>query len=179
MGRHWERQDAGYSCYSGFLHMEAMHTNPIIICFCSILYYKDLSEHLRRYRKQRRMLASNGEFAGADVKVQMNEFTGRLCEDDFGLAAAHPNGGGASNGGFDDSISARKQLIRREYKTQVVIRWHLFAIMSMNKDLIKYRKIKKVKREKREKEGVLGKIKKRVQSLCCRKKEDEFQVSSL
>lgn len=178
MGRHWERQDAGYSCYSGFLHMEAMHTNPIIICFCSILYYKDLSEHLRRYRKQRRMLASNREFAG-DVKVLMNEFTGRLSEDDVGLAATHPNGGGTSNGGFEDSISARKQLIRREYKTQVVIRWHLFAIMSMNKDLIKYRKIKEVKkRDKREKEGVFGKIKKRVQTLCSRQKE-ECQVSSL
>lgn len=56
LGRHLEDMDEGYTTYSGFLHMEACHTNPVLICFCSILYYKDLNEHLRRYRNEKRRI---------------------------------------------------------------------------------------------------------------------------
>ncbi len=31
--------------------MESAHTNPIMLCFCSILYYKGLSEHIERTHK--------------------------------------------------------------------------------------------------------------------------------
>ena len=47
-GRLFERKDNGYSAYTGFLYMEAGHTNPIMITFCSLLYYKGLSNHVRK-----------------------------------------------------------------------------------------------------------------------------------
>ena len=129
MGRHFERQDAGYSSYSGFLHMEAMHTNPILICFCSLLYYKDLSEHLRRYKIQRRAVLSSPEFDATNTKIYLSKFTGRLYE--------------------PISPSSFHRTPTKNYKTRVVIRWHLYLRMTLNKDIIKYRKVHATKHEKK------------------------------
>jgi hypothetical protein len=46
-GRHLENMDNGYSSYMGFLYMEAAHTNPILVTFCSLLSYKGLDDHIR------------------------------------------------------------------------------------------------------------------------------------
>jgi len=159
MGRHFERQDSGYSCFSGFLHMEAMHTNPIIICFCSILYYKDLSEHLRRYKKQRRDFMNGIDSNG--IHVQVNKFTGRLSD-------------GSINLDDDDKMMSRKKLIRRNYNTRVVMRWHLYLRMSLNKDIIKYRKMYINKNKNIQIESLIGKIKKNITNICNRKEESKF-----
>lgn len=162
IGRHWEGLDAGYSCYSGFLHMEAMHTNPIIICFCSILYYKGLTEHLHRYKKQRRALMLNGELESG-MRVEMRDFTGRLSISPIKLD--EPSGHSHLDGdGQNENATSRIKLMKRTYKTQVLIRWHLFLRMTLNKEIIKYRRVNLRKRDKQPplQEGVLSKIKKRI-----------------
>jgi hypothetical protein len=149
VGRHFERKDAGYSCYSGFLHMEAMHTNPIIICFCSILYYKDLSEHLLRYKKQRKALM--GEIDGGAF-MHLNKFTGRLSFGDTSIAEEN----------------SKRQLVMRVYDKRVIMRWHLYLRMTLNKEIIKYRKWNFIKKTKKPKEGIFQKIKNRVTGICHR-----------
>lgn len=139
-----------------------MHTNPIIICFCSILYYKNLGEHLRRYQKQRRALVNSGEFE-KNVKIELTEFTGRLPDEESVSLSLD-----------DDASMAQKRLIRKKYKTIVVIRWHLFLTMTLNKEIIKYRKRNNVKEKKGTQESLINKIKKRIITVCQRRQESSF-----
>ena len=161
MGRHFERQDAGYSSYSGFLHMEAMHTNPIIICFCSLLYYKDLSEHIQRYKKQRRALMNGENIDANNVRVSLNKFNGRLSEGNVSLDR---------NNTKHELVapSEKRKLMLRNYNPRILTRWHLYLRMTLNKEIIKYRKIYMVHREKKPKIGLVQKIKNKVTGLCHR-----------
>jgi putative lipase involved disintegration of autophagic bodies len=78
--------------------MEAMHTNPVIISFCSILYYARLREYMRL--KHNRIISKE--------------------------------------------IVKRSELLfgkeRKIYKKNVVNRWLLYWRLSVNKELIQYRK---------------------------------------
>lgn len=115
-----------------------MHTNPIIICFCSILYYKDLAEHVRRYRLERKAATGDG-LASHRVNFELNKFKGRL-----------------STG------QAQYCKVRKEYKKIVLIRWHLFLRLHLNKELIKLRKHyvnKKKKHSSSKKTNLAGDIK--------------------
>lgn len=42
-GRYLEKYDNGYSTYYGYLFIEAAHTHPILLSFCSLLHYKILA----------------------------------------------------------------------------------------------------------------------------------------
>ena len=167
MGRHFESMDAGYSCYSGFLHMEAMHTNPIIICFCSILYYKGLSEHLKRYRQQRHELLASGDLDNASIKIYPSKFTGQLS----GTGSERPTGSGHLTSDVEKAASSNR-LLKRNYKTRVVIRWHLYLRMTLNKEIIKYRKIYMKQREKKPEVGILQKIKQKFSKCCAGTQKD-------
>lgn len=134
-GRHFERIDNAYSCYSSFLHMESskslnfescnindlflfqVHTNPIIITFCSILYYADLDEHIRRYRHEKyamRRELSHDEF------LALRKFKGKL----------EPIGS-------DENVSLKAS---KGYNKRIVNKWHLLVMLKQNLSLIKYRK---------------------------------------
>lgn len=91
--------------------MEACHTNPVLICFCSILYYRDLSEHLRRYRNEKRRILETEEI---DYRMifKLKKFNGYLPPD-----------------------TNRKQI----YSKKNLNKWHLLLRLSLNKELIDYR----------------------------------------
>ncbi len=111
LGRHLENLDNGYSTYSGFLHMEAAHTNPILVCFCSLLYYKDLSEHLRRFKVEKQNIL-NSEELDCRMVFKLKKFVGFLppCA-----------------------------TVERDYDRLIVNRWHLMLRLAVNRELTVYR----------------------------------------
>jgi hypothetical protein len=122
-----------------------VHTNPILICFCSILYYPELGEFVRRYKIERKILLSRYAKQTETEKikkahVRINEFSGRLS--------------------FSDEIFKPK-VKSKSYKTRCIIRWRLLVILNWNKELISLRKhhlVKDVKKENKE-EGMMNKLK--------------------
>ncbi len=97
-----------------------MHTNSILICFCSILYYKDLAEHIRRYRIEKSYILSKNypiAFNFEQVSFFIKEFTGKLSDDN--------------------------KIIKEEdtkiYNKKILNKWHLFVRLSLNQELIQYR----------------------------------------
>lgn len=111
LGRHLERLDEGYATYSGFLHMEATHTNPILICFCSLLCYRDLSEHVSRFKNEKRQILETEEI---DHRMLFNlkKFVGFLPP---GLVET------------------------KAYNRNILNRWHLALRLAVNRELIVYR----------------------------------------
>jgi len=91
--------------------MEATHTNPILVCFCSLLYYPDLSEHLRRFKIEKQAILASEELDSRMV-LKLKKFVGFL--------PACPG-------------------VDREYNVLVVNRWHLILRLSLNKELTVYR----------------------------------------
>ena len=102
-----------------------MHTNPIIICFCSILYYKHLAEHIRRYKIQKRDLNLN-ENESDELFVKLTKFNGRLSISEHEHQSL-TNMYTSSNG-------------TRLYNKAIVNRWHVLLRLSINKELTFYRK---------------------------------------
>ena len=118
-----------------------MHTNPILITFCSILYYKDLGEHLHRFKVERRNHIIKDPTildADSDKHVEMNHFGRRL--------STH----------FES----------RNYNKTVLNRWHLWIRLSMNKELIYLRQNNFRRKHKDQPSiGILPKIKMKFQEL--------------
>ena len=50
-----------------------MHTNPILISFCSILYYKHLDQYVKRYVKEKMKIEKDLK----GVVVELKNFDGR------------------------------------------------------------------------------------------------------
>ena len=101
-----------------------MHTNPIIICFCSVLYYKHLAEHIRRYKIQKHDLNLN-ENDSDELFVKLTKFNGRLSisEGNESLSKFYTSHDGS-----------------RLYNKAIVNRWHVMLRLSINKELLVYRK---------------------------------------
>lgn len=53
-----------------------MHTNPILLSFCSILYYKNLREHIRQFKLERRKIENNINLNDG-FSFRIKKFTGR------------------------------------------------------------------------------------------------------
>ena len=163
MGRHFEQQDAAYATYSGFLHMEAsrrreykivsdsliinifffiiilkhettkVHTNPILICFCSILYYRDLAEHIHRFKNEKKILAismmnkeniNQNTLDEAEIYFFINKLGGQHAKDS--LNRSEPE--------FSSSRT------KKQYKKYLVNKWHVMLRLTRNKELIQYRR---------------------------------------
>lgn len=128
-----------------------MHTNPIILTFCSILYYKDLNEHLNRYKLEKKFssIAENDE-----LDLQIKKFNGFLL---------HPN-----------TLENKR---KRIYNKRIVNKWHLILCLCQNPQLVLYRKeyIAKLKLKKqiKEKISIFQKIKLKLIGLS--KKETKIE----
>lgn len=120
-----------------------MHTNPILLSFCSLLYYKNLREHIAEYKLERRrvekILNLNDEFS-----FRIKKFTGR-----------------------SQATSAEK-LGNKRYKKRIVNKWHVVLTLQMNKSLIKYRKHNLIKKKTEEKLSIIQKLK-----SCCSRSDQK------
>jgi hypothetical protein len=110
-----------------------VHTNPVLISFCSILYYRDLAEHIKCYnREKRRLLASQ-----SDTKKYyfMKKFGNKLDRQRLILDD-------------DEQKSSITNSSTKKYNKTIVNRWHLLLRLDSNKELIQFRKhqIKKHKK---------------------------------
>ncbi len=92
--------------------MEAAHTNPILICFCSLLYYKNLNEHLYRFKIEKKFIIQKEEIDLSIMKLQLRKFTGTL-----------PN----------------YEIKCKKYDRKILNKWHLILRLYLNKELTIYR----------------------------------------
>ena len=102
-----------------------MHTNPILICFCSILYYRDLGEHIRRYRIEKQIVkAKETNNLDDEVYYLIKKFGGKLVINDS----------------FLKEKSSDDRILRKKIYNQLIVnRWHVLLRLSINKELIPYR----------------------------------------
>ena len=100
-----------------------MHTNPVLLSFCSLLYYKNLQIQIKNYKKERRNIEEkinmNNKFS-----FRIKKFTGRVL----------------------DSAAENEALLKRKYKKNILNKWHLLLMLHRNKSLIKYRSSNLIKR---------------------------------
>ena len=89
-----------------------VHTNPILLCFISILYYKHLDEHIYMYRLEKCHMMDKLE---NDEYISLKKFNGRLASID-------------------------QQRNEKNYNKTIVNRWNVALTLHYNKCLIKYRK---------------------------------------
>jgi hypothetical protein len=83
-----------------------------MICFCSILYYKNLSNHINHFKIEKRMIQTN---LTSDQVCRIAYFTGRAINDRL----------------------ANKKI----YNTKILNKWHLLIMLDRNKSIIRYRKV--------------------------------------
>ena len=127
-----------------------MHTNPILICFCSILYYRELAEQIRRYRIEKEIVKAMDSFSSdGEIYFSLEEFTGKL-----------------RNEPLKGKSSTKDQLKIKIYKKHILNRWHLYLRLTLNKELIAYRGHNLKKKVIIEPASMLKKI-----MLLCKKKE--------
>jgi hypothetical protein len=148
-----------------------VHTNPIILSFCSLLYYKDLSEHLRRFKIEK---AYAEKFIGKDERIKMATFTGRVPPVFHMQDSSSPRRTAESiaNSKFNkNNRDVQLNLLgkHKKYNQFIVNKWHVIAMLDRNKTLIRYRKHFVAKKEEPpvvDAEPKLGMVQK-VKNLCC------------
>jgi hypothetical protein len=109
-----------------------VHTNPVLIAFCSLLYYKNLRDHVHNYRIERKCI-ENGINMNDEFRIKIVEFTGK-------------------------PIAIQQDTKHKAYKKFIVNRWCVILMLHYNKSLIKYRKHHLKKIEQIEKSSFLQKI---------------------
>jgi hypothetical protein len=154
-----------------------VHTNPIILTFCSLLYYKELTEHLRRYKIEK---AFAEKFIDKDEEIKMATFKGRV-----------PPVFHVEDGSNKRAVSARPSFYEvqmnllgpvKKYNKFIVNKWHVLVMLERNKALVRFRKhfVEKNENEDHddkskpdeEKTGVVQKIKN--MCSCCRKEKQQI-----
>jgi hypothetical protein len=83
------------------------------------LYYKDLSEHIRRFRAERERIFNDVD--AHRVHVGLGKFNGRLSPNELKPVVV---------------VVVNRKL----YKKNVLNRWHLLLRLAVNPELLKYRK---------------------------------------
>ena len=126
-----------------------MHTNPIILTFCSILYYRDLGEHIRRHFKEKNKI-SKRILDNESYSVHMRSFTGILTEE-----IIKPG-----------DIKIKNKKSQKSYNKTILNKWYLLLMLHYNKQLIRYRKSHIKKKKNKEKKSLISKL------MCCSKKKD-------
>lgn len=195
MGRQFENYDTGYSCYRGFLHMESMHTNPIIICFCSILFYKDyLNEYLHHYKNMRRehkgkcSIDHPSIIANLEKTVNMKFYLAqqnrlkKLREASSMATKLVASRDTIDVPTYDEATSSSN---KSNYKNKRVLnRWHLFVMLSRNPDIIKFRKYNFINKRTGEKGtpkedvGFLEKLKNKFTKIFAKNPEKQESVKA-
>jgi len=126
-----------------------VHTNPILICFCSILYYPDLAEHLRRYKIEKKIVqVMEMNNCDDDIYFSLRKFRGKLTKE-FVL----------------NKKLGEKQILKKKVYNQLVLnRWHLFIRLNLNKELIPFRShnLRKKKKTKPKLSRVIAKLSKKI-----------------
>ena len=130
-----------------------MHTNPIVITFCSILYYKNLDKHIKYYLREKRQIESELQNC-QEIEVDLKSFSGLLVPEVI--------------------VDYRKTRVQyKAYNQNIVNRWFILLMLEKNKQLIKYRSHNIEKKEKIEKEGIFTKVKSAAQNFF--EKETELE----
>jgi hypothetical protein len=113
--------------------LKQVHGNPILITFCSLLYYKDLNEHIRRHKIEK-ILMPLDETVNKSCILRPSKFEKRP---EFG-EIKHP-------------FVKNPHVYLKNYDRKVLIRWHLLLRLSLNPELTRLRKhlIKSEKDEKK------------------------------
>ena len=144
-----------------------VHTNPVLISFCSILYYRDLAEHIKCYNKEkRRLLVSQ-----SDTKKYyfMKKFGNKLDRQRLILDD-------------DEQKSSITNSSTKKYNKTIVNRWHLLLRLDSNKELIQFRKhqIKKHKKHgNNDEETPLSTlVARKLKSICSKKHSNREREQS-
>ena len=130
-----------------------MHTNPVLITFLSLLYYKNLDEHVRRFQIEKKIFKEQEDDKNM---LKMRTFIGRL----------------SISGPPDPIQMLHNKYIHKSYNIRVLIRWHLLLLLSKNKQLIYFRKHqfnKKLVEPKEKKPELVDKVKSIVTCKPCKK----------
>ena len=120
-----------------------MHTNPVLICFCSILYYRDLAEHIKRYRAEKEILKTldTGGF-GDEIYFSLKPFIGKLINEPI----------------LKEKSQEKQLLKRKRYQQLILNRWNVLLRLTLNKELISYRRHNLKKKNKIESVSLLIRI---------------------
>ena len=96
-----------------------MHTNPIIASFCSLLYYPELSDHIKRFLIESRNVGNY---------LELPEFIGKTKREKKIF-------------GFFSEVN-KTFIVKRTkvYNVNIVNRWHVFVMLNKYKALIMFRK---------------------------------------
>ena len=121
-----------------------MHTNPILITFCSILYYKNLRNHIDNYKIEREFITDNYNFDKNKYSLRVKKFDGK------------------SSSIISNTIN---QSNKKQYNKYIVNKWHVLVFIHNNKSLLRYRAHNIRNKETEKKIGILQKIK----SICSKK----------
>ncbi len=108
-----------------------MHTNSILVCFCSILYYKDLAVHIKRFVLERSQLKARALIDHHEKYYFMRNFSGKLTQ-----IPVKPDLGQVKE---DEASTSSEGMHQKTYKKSIVNKWHVFVKLSMNKGLIQFR----------------------------------------
>ena len=125
-----------------------MHTNPILITFCSILYYKNLRNHIDNFKLERQFIKNNYNYNQNEFSLRVKKFDGKSS-----LIK--------SNNDNNDQSSFKKK-----YNQFIVNKWHVLIFIHNNKSLIRYRAHNIRKKEIVEKIGFIQTV---CKCVCCKK----------
>ena len=135
-----------------------MHTNPILICFCSILYYRDLAVHIERYKIEKKIIMAMNKtktISDEDIYFFLKKFGGRFAKYQETV-------------GETPADSAQIELSsKKHYKKYIVNKWHVMLRLTLNQELIQYRRHNIRKKDVKESVSIFTKIK-----AICNKKKD-------
>jgi hypothetical protein len=130
-----------------------VHTNPILITFCSILYYKNLRNHIDNYKLERQFIKNNYNYNQNEFSLRVKKFDGKSS-----LIK--------SNNDNNDQSSFKKK-----YNQFIVNKWHVLIFIHNNKSLLRYRAHNIRKKQIVEKIGFIQKIKSACTKCpCCKNK---------
>ena len=127
-----------------------------MLCFCSLLYYKGLSEQIRRFNIQKKQIMID-ESLQVGTSIKIKDFVGRLSISEPSDVLSH---------------LSEKYKGKKSYKKLIVNRWHLYLMMEKNKQLIYYRKYRYAEKKKKEKENFTIKVKSIGHKLSCNCKKN-------
>ena len=102
-----------------------------MLCFCSLLYYKNLSEHVRRYKLEKKRIVTESKLK-TDEHLYIKEFDGYLPD-------MHEYD--------EDKVANAKSLASfKVYNRALVNKWHVMVMLHRNRLLIPYRAQNRPKR---------------------------------
>jgi hypothetical protein len=114
-----------------------VHTNPILITFCSILYYKNLRNHIDNYKIEREFITDNYNFDKNKYSLRVKKFDGK------------------SSSIISNTIN---QSNKKQYNKYIVNKWHVLVFIHNNKSLLRYRAHNIRNKETEKKIGILQNI---------------------